>query len=900
MQLTLVVENCGGRGFQFIMPKRKRVVSASEQASYTCILHVASLKDYGQFTNFANVKGSAEEKLRQLIDIRNHRLQQAQDSPYRMQSVCDQIPETLPENLKSNGYHRQCYQRFTANLHLLENDTSPTSVSYRHHSPRKHSSTFCTTPLFPDECIFCGKIEIKDAKRKTERPEKFSSFRNKQNGWEEIELRAEKMELHDLYRQVKNKDLFACEAKHHPSCFRSFRTAYANYERSLQRALLNDDTEQASLLAAHDKAFSEVVSAVKSLVVEKNQVVKLSSLRLIYIEQLAKNGYENKNYRSEKLLRRLDQDELREQIQFVKVDTEKVNNGLPFWLICSAKITVTEALGSAYILGSSDKYQEVANLLRCSILDAFKNEKQIPWPFTADDMILHAEDILPVNLIRFLGMLLTGKDQLELNMTMKRVIFSIGQDICHAVSERKWKMPKQILLCMTVRHLFRSKLLTKILHRLGHSESYDFGLELETGLAKALNESSSLLTPQIITGEGNLVFHCEWDNLNKITTNVHGNNIVNSAGGIMVQEVKQGYESSKDRKLPVIPKAKQRSLQVETPEMLTPLHFTRVGPSFPEDSSFTPPHENDQVFDQNAAVYYIWFFSRYIGSSGKQPIPGLGGFTSATGIQPTRKSTVDYFTPIHQPITDNAVVYELLKRSEAATSEVGQKFVLNTFDLGVAMKALPIVWRWPEEFANHVISIGPFHTSMNYIGMLTGHKMRGSGYAEILFESQLVTTGSVKGVLSGKSYAKALFCLKSVCEAMERLLLEQYMKEEEISIGDPTVLLNIAKACTPENLSQAMQDPTIMTFMTKYQEYERKVQGGHLGKTARFWMSFIQHCHLIFMLLHSVKTNNIQLFHKCNGDMAELFFSFDGHNYSRYSMIYKLYSNIKKHKDYLI
>ena len=29
-------------------------------------------------------------------------------------------------------------------------------------------------------------------------------------------------------------------------------------------------------------------------------------------------------------------------------------------------------------------------------------------------------------------------------------------------------------------------------------------------------------------------FHCEWDILNRTTTNVHGNTIVNSSGGIML------------------------------------------------------------------------------------------------------------------------------------------------------------------------------------------------------------------------------------------------------------------------------------------------------------------------------------------------------------------------------
>ena len=39
---------------------------------------------------------------------------------------------------------------------------------------------------------------------------------------------------------------------------------------------------------------------------------------------------------------------------------------------------------------------------------------------------------------------------------------------------------------------------------------------------------------QIVTGEGNIGFHCEWGNLNRTTTSVHDNTIVNSSGGIMV------------------------------------------------------------------------------------------------------------------------------------------------------------------------------------------------------------------------------------------------------------------------------------------------------------------------------------------------------------------------------
>lgn len=92
---------------------------------------------------------------------------------------------------------------------------------------------------------------------------------------------------------------------------------------------------------------------------------------------------------------------------------------------------------------------------------------------------------------------------------MKRIVFPIGQDLFRAVTEGKWKLPKRVLLC---------------------------------------------LTPQIMTRDGNIVFNCEWDN------------VVNSAGGIMVQEIKPGFETPNVRTLVIINKSRQRSLKVSENE----------------------------------------------------------------------------------------------------------------------------------------------------------------------------------------------------------------------------------------------------------------------------------------------------------------------------------------------
>ena len=46
-------------------------------------------------------------------------------------------------------------------------------------------------------------------------------------------------------------------------------------------------------------------------------------------------------------------------------------------------------------------------------------------------------------------------------------------------------------------------------------------------------------------------------------------------------------------------------------------------------------------------------------------------------------------------------------------------------------------------------------------------------------------------------------------------------------------------------------------------------------------MSFMDNAKLVFMLTYAVKTNNRKLLHKCNDELANLFFAFDGQNYSR-------------------
>ncbi|KAG0712094.1 hypothetical protein GWK47_002151 [Chionoecetes opilio] len=155
------------------------------------------------------------------------------NSPRRMEAVCAQIPETLEGvDLEIIGYHRPCYQHFTANLHRL-NDSTVASMSTKHHSPRKLSSAE-SSQLFPPECMFFEKFEIK-VSGKTERPIKFLSWKHKEPAWRSTESQALELGKTRLYRQVKGKDLFAVEAQFHSECRMSCTTEYRNHIREQER-----------------------------------------------------------------------------------------------------------------------------------------------------------------------------------------------------------------------------------------------------------------------------------------------------------------------------------------------------------------------------------------------------------------------------------------------------------------------------------------------------------------------------------------------------------------------------------------------------------------------------------------------------------------------------------------
>ena len=127
----------------------------------------------------------------------------------------------------------------------------------------------------------------------------------------------------------------------------------------------------------------------------------LSSLCIIYTDKLAENCCPNPEYWSEKLLHRLQNHELSENISFTKASPGD-KGCVSFILIYSNKITVADAVAFAYRLGSIDKFADVALFISGLIQRVYKESKELPWPPTSENLEIKSDELLPGELVRFL------------------------------------------------------------------------------------------------------------------------------------------------------------------------------------------------------------------------------------------------------------------------------------------------------------------------------------------------------------------------------------------------------------------------------------------------------------------------------------------------------------------
>lgn len=133
------------------MPKRL-AKSNPPRAEQNCIIHYKDIK-WTKFTKLSDLR-DADERFQSICEVRDIRETQPADSVNRQQHICDQIPVQYDG---SQGYHRECYQRFTMNIKRMKPTAGASNYQPKKRTRRSSSADGKDKILFKQDCIFCGK-----------------------------------------------------------------------------------------------------------------------------------------------------------------------------------------------------------------------------------------------------------------------------------------------------------------------------------------------------------------------------------------------------------------------------------------------------------------------------------------------------------------------------------------------------------------------------------------------------------------------------------------------------------------------------------------------------------------------------------------------------------------------
>ena len=260
------------------------------------------------------------------------------------------------------------------------------------------------------------------------------------------------------------------------------------------------------------------------------------------------------------------------------------------------------------------------------IKNAFVKAEKLPWPIIAS--CLTTENPAQNNFQSFLCILISGKADRSESERIELLVSSIGQDLCRAANKGQWKLPKHILVCITLRHYFWSANLSILMNKLGHSESYSFSLELETAFAEALEEAHTILTLQIIRNPHcPSLFRSDFDNFDQFVKDLSGAGSIHICHGIMLKDIPseptadENNTDSHGESLLSLPRTGARSLKSLTNDTLPPCYMNKKDSPKMTISHLTLVECRDAL-SKSMLKYLLWCICRLHSSTVSQQVPG--------------------------------------------------------------------------------------------------------------------------------------------------------------------------------------------------------------------------------------------------------------------------------------
>ena len=193
------------------------------------------------------------------------------------------------------------------------------------------------------------------------------------------------------------------------------------------------------------------------------------------------------------------------------------------------------------------------------------------------------------------------------------------------------------------------------------------------------------------------------------------------------------------------------------------------------------------------------------------------------------------------------------------------------------------------EFDDVHVNFGDFHTEIAWFKVL-GKFIKDSGAPHFLNESGIIQNGSINSFLSGKNYKRAKTIHEELALVLEILHIQWLLSKRDATAEDRVDIDQIK--CEMSSLGSLDDVPDYTSaFLKDYSQFVEKTLCGLHGKTAQYWLMYVNMMHLYHEFVRSIRVGDIHLYMSCLPKMSAFFFVFNHLNYCRYLLQH--YSNLK-------
>ena len=137
---------------------------------------------------------------------------------------------------------------------------------------------------------------------------------------------------------------------------------------------------------------------------------------------------------------------------------------------------------------------------------------------------------------------------------------------------------------------------------------------------------------------------------------------------------------------------------------------------------------------------------------------------------------IRYLPTINATATELSTVHEVLRHCLEICNQLNLEATTYVFDQALYTKAAKIVWK-KDEFKPIIIRMGVFHTICNMMSII-GKRFKDAALRDLAVESEVITEGSIDGVLYGRKYNRAVRFHKLLYEALHRLVWKQVLSND--------------------------------------------------------------------------------------------------------------------------